>query len=179
MAKHPKKGRRSFRNYLRGAVDETLALSTLATKTVVKVNFDESASEEMTISSVKAIYSMSEFTPAAGDGPILIGLAHSDYTVTEIKEWIENAGSWDRGDKISQEKAKRLIRKVGVFDIDIASAVDTNVLNDGKPINTKLNWKLLVGDTVALWAYNLGASALATTDPQVFAEGHANLWAQS
>ncbi len=179
MAAKVRKGRRSFRNYLRGAVDEVLALGTLATKTVVATPFDEVASEEMTISSVKAIYSMQEFTEGSGDGPVMIGLAHSDYTVTEIKEFIENSGSWDRGDKISQERAKRLIRKIGVFEAQQSSSSAAQVLNGGRAINTKLNWKLLLGDTVQLWAYNLGASALATTDPQVFAEGHANLWAQS
>ncbi len=161
--------------YLKGTVDEDLQLSTLAAKTVVSVAFDESAVEKTLVSSIVAAYSMRGFTIASSDGPILVGLAHSDYTVTEIKEWIENPASWDPGDKIAQERAKRLIRKIGVFE-NTSADLGADVLNDGKPIKTKLNWSLTTGKTIQLWAYNMGSSALATTDPLVSAEGHANLW---
>ncbi len=161
--------------YLRGIVDEDLSLSTLGAKTLVKTNFDNTPQEELFVSSIQAAWSIAEFTGANNDGPIMVGIAHSDYTVAEIEEYIENAASWSVGDKIAQEQAKRLVRIVGIFRRE-SSAVAGAVLNDGKLIKTKLNWQLITGQTLAIWAYNLGSSALATTDPQLFCEGHANLW---
>ncbi len=165
--------------YIRGNVDEDLSLSTLATKTLVKTNFDETPQEEVLISSIVATWALRELTASANDGPIMVGLAHSDYSVAEIEEVIENVASWSVGDKIAQERAKRLVRVVGIFDFS-GTAGGTfggaSVLNDGKPIKTKLNWRLITGQTMALWAYNLGSSTLATTDPQLFCQGHANLW---
>ncbi len=161
---------------MRGQVDEQLALSTLATKTVVATNFDEVAIEKTFVSSIVVVPTMQEFSEALGDGPIMIGVAHSDYTVTEIKEWIENSGSWDQGDMISKERNSRLIRRLGTFTIVDSTASGSVPMGDGKPIKLKLKWTLTTGDTLQLWAYNLGASALATTDPQIFLEGHANLW---
>ncbi len=177
MSKHPTKGR--FRRYLRGRVDESVNLGTLAAKTLVSAAFDETVNERTLISSVHAIWTMREYTPAAGDGPILVGLAHSDYTDAEIEEVIENAGSWNEGDKVSQEMAKRLVRQVGVFDADSGkTAAGIYTLNDGMPVKTKLNWILLQAQTLDLWSYNMGTSPLATTAPIVAIEGHANLWPQ-
>ncbi len=175
-----KKARRSrkFRRYLKGNVDETLSLTTLAAKTLVGTLFDETPDEKVWISSLKGIWSIADFTPAAGDGPILVGVAHGDYSDAEVEEVIENTGSWSEGDLVqSREIAKRLVRQIGVFDAETASS-DHQVLNDGKPITTKLGWLLTTGKTLRIWAYNLGDSALATTVPQVRVNGHVNLWPQ-
>ncbi len=172
-----KKGRRRRRmgKYLRGSVDESLALGTLAAKTVVGIAFDETVNERTLVSSVVARYAITGFTPGTGDGPILIGLAHGDYTDAEIEAWIENTGSWNEGDLVNQEIAARKIRRIGIFEIPDAETLAA-VLNDGKPMKTKMNWILLQGQTLRLWAYNLGVSAIATTSPEVSAQGHANLW---
>ncbi len=174
MAKHPKR-RMNSGKYIRGEVDETLTLSTLAGKTLISALFDEVTSEQMRISSLDAAYSLGTYTPVLNAGPIMVGIAHSDYTDPEIEAWIETTGSWDRGDKIAQEIGRRLIRKIGVFEVP-DNANDEVVLNDGKPIKTKLNWHLNTGKTLRLWSYNLGTAALSTTNPAVRAEGHANLW---
>ncbi len=175
MAKPQKRRRRNMGKYLRGIVDEDLSLGTLAAKTLVKTNFDNTGQEELFCSSVVASWAIQEFTSANNDGPIMVGLAHSDYTVAEIEEYIENAASWSVGDKIAQEQAKRLVRIVGILRGTDSATVGSR-LNNGVPIKTKLNWQLITGQTLAIWAYNLGSSALATTDPQLFVEGHANLW---
>ncbi len=161
--------------YLRGAVDEQLTLTTLASKTVVGVIFDSVVNERTLVSSVVAQYSLTNFTKSTGDGPILIGLAHSDYSDSEIEEYLENTGTWNEGNLVSKEISARKIRRVGVFDnpLDEASAI---VLNDGKAIKTKMNWILLQGQSLKVWAYNLGSSPLATTAPVVDVTGHANLW---
>ncbi len=162
--------------YIRGRVNENLSLGTLAPVTLVSVIFDESPIERTLVSSIVVTYSMENKTVGGGDGPILLGIAHSDYTDAEIEEVIENAGSWNEGDLVqSKEIARRLVRTVGVFE-ETGPNLSSQVLNGGSPITTKLNWILATGKTLRLWAYNLGNSALDTTVPVVHAEGHANLW---
>jgi len=174
-AKGKPRRRRSMGRYLRGRIDENLALGTLAPVTLISVIFDETVIEKSLISSIVATWSMRNFTESGNDGPILVGVAHSDYTDGEIEAVIESTGSWNVGNKIEQEIAKRLVRIVGTFESS-NQALGAAVLNDGKPIKTKLNWSLVTGQSLRLWAYNLGGSALDTTDPTVHVEGHANLF---
>ncbi len=171
-----RKPRRKFRRYLRGDLNETLALGTLATRTLIGGNASETVTEKTWVSSVVATWAMQGFTPASGDGPILVGLAHSDYSDAEIEAWVENSGSWSEGDLVSTtEVGRRKCKMVGIFR-GITAETFAAVLNEGRPIRTKLNWMLVTGQTVKIWAFNLGSSALATTDPQIRVEGHANLW---
>ncbi len=171
MARKPRK----MGKYIRGSVDEELTLATLAAKTAVAAIFDNVVADRMFVSSLVAIYSLRNFTQGVDDGPIMIGVAHSDYTSAEIEEYIESTGSWNEGNKKEQEVQKRQIRRIGVFEVAV-NANEVEVLNHGSPIKTKLNWIMLESQSLQLWAYNLGSSALATTVPVVTAEGHANLW---
>jgi len=173
MAKNPK--RRGRRRYLRGSVDESIAFAVLAAKDVAVEPFDETVNERTLISSLVAAYSLSNFSVTSGVGPILVGVAHSDYASAEIEAYIESSGSWDEGDLVQQEIAKRRIRRIGIFDASDLATEDAT-LNDGKPIKTKLNWILNQGQGLQLWTYNLGTAAVVTTIPVVHAEGHANLW---
>ncbi len=176
MAKHGKRGRR-FRKYLRGSVDEQLALGALATKDVVAGPYDETVNGRTWVTTHIATWTMDDFTPLDESGPVLVGIAHSDYNAAEIEAWIETLGSWDEGDLVSQELAKRKIRRVGIFESG-ADALASVVLNDGKPIRTKCNWLLNQGQSLQMWAYNLGTASLATTVPTVHVQGHVNLWPQ-
>lgn len=161
------------RKYLRGNVDEGIGLSTLGATTLISAIFDETVNERTKVSSVVATYALQDMPTASADGPIVVGLAHSDYTDAEIEEVLENTGSWNEGSKVEQEIAKRLVRIVGQFQDSGAPGIE--VLNDGKPIKTKLNWIVNQGQTLKLWAYNAGSSAL-TGSAVVRAQGHANLW---
>lgn len=169
------KGRKNFSRYINGSFDLDMPLTTLGSKVVAKQDFSETVADTTRVSSVKATYSISDFTPGANIGPIAVGLAHSDYTAAEIEEWIEQAGSWDIGNLQTKEVRSRRIRQVGVFD-DPSAVQISNRLNDGRLIHTKLNWLLAEGDTVAVWCYNLGTAAVATTVPNVNVIGKANLW---
>ena len=161
--------------YVRGGIDLTLDLGTLASKTAVLVGAD-AVNERTLVSSIVCAYSVGDLTQAAGDGPILVGLAHGDYSLVEINEYLEQTTSWDEGDKASQEISKRQIRRVGLLAGPESTAGFISVLNDGKPVKTKLNWIINQGQSISFWAYNAGDSALATTDPDVKFIGHANLW---
>ncbi len=160
--------------YLRGGIDENIGFGSLGAKTLVAVNLDETVNERTLVSSVVASYSLAELTAGANIGPIMVGIAHSDYSDAEIQAVIDQTASWNEGDKVGQEVAKRLVRRIGQFE-DLGSLAPV-VLNDGKPIKTKLNWILLQGQTLKLWVYNLGSGAVATTTPIVTMQGHANLW---
>ncbi len=175
MAKRRGGRKRAFRKYLRGSVDEGMDLGTLAAVDAISQIFGDTVNERSFVSSVVLRWSIRNFTKGANIGPILVGVAHSDYTAGEIEEWIENQDSWDEGNLVQQEVAKRKIRMVGTFDATVDASASL-VLNDGKPIRTKCGWILLQGQSLQLWAFNQGSAALATTDPKVQCFGHANLW---
>ncbi len=161
--------------YIKGSVNEEFPLSTLAGRTLLGKAVTETVNERTFVSSIRATWSLNEFTKGTDVGPIQVGVAHSDYSDAEIEEWLETTASWNEGDLVQQEVGSRRCRNVGVFEVPFGAA-ESRFLNDGKPITTKLGWILLQGQTVKLWAYNLGAAALLTTDPNVLVVGHANLW---
>ncbi len=167
--------RRSMGRYIRGPVDEELDLGTLAARTLIGANFDSVVNERTLVSSLVATWALSDVTVATGDGPVLVGVAHSDYSDSEIESWIEVTNSWNEGDLVGQEVANRKCRRVGVFESKDLAA-ETAVLNDGKPIKTRLNWILLQAQTLKVWAYNMGSSPFATTNPTLRVAGHANLF---
>ncbi len=164
MAKHTGK-RRSGKRLLKGNVDESLALLTLANSALVVDTFDESVNERTYAISIEASYMLRGLT--AGEGPLIFGVAHSDYSAAEIEEVIENAGSWNEGDLVSQEMGRRKVRIIGYFDGQTAE----NEVNDGKPIKTRLGWILLQGQTLDLWVYNRSGATL-TTGAFLLATGH-------
>ncbi len=138
---------------------------------------NNTVTESTWVTSAEAVWAMSDFTEGAGDGPIQVGWAHSDYTDSEIEAWVELTGGWAVGDLVQREVNDRKIKIVGVFETP-RDATDVVVLNDGRPIKTKLGWRLNTGQTIKMWAYNSGSSALSVTDPAVRALGHANLFPQ-
>ena len=162
-------------SYIRGQVDENVTLTALPSKDVIGGNFGETANERTFVSSLVAKYALSNVTKGLDDGPIMLGVAHADYSDAEIEAWIENSASWHSGDLVQQEITKRKIRQLGIFEMPI-DANDTVLLNHGRPIKTKLNWMLQSGQTLKLWGYNMGNSNFATTNPVVRAIGHVNLW---
>lgn len=161
--------------YIRGNVDEELALTTLAPKDVVGATFDEAVNERTLVSSLVATWSIGNWTPVANAGPIVVGVAHGDYTDAEIEEWLEQTGQWNEGNLVSREIGARKIRQIGTLESPEA-ATGSRSLNDGRAIKTKLNWILNQGQTLRVWAYNSGSAAVATTAPSVTVNGHVNLW---
>ncbi len=164
--------------YIRGSVDEELSIGTLAATTLISTPFDNTVIERTLVSSLVAVWGIDDWTPAAGDGPLQVGLAHSDYSSAEIEAWIEATSSWSESDKISQEVNSRLVRTVGILvsPSAVGDGSGGSRLNNGNPIKTKLNWILNTGQTLRVWAYNTGSSAFATTVPIMRVQGHANLW---
>ncbi len=149
-------------------------LSTLAGNTSVGFLTDGVLTEKAWLSSVVLNISWLDVTPNTG-GPVIVGVAHNDYSDAEIDEWIESTGQWDGGNLVSQEIARRKIRRIGT--LQVPDTVDQSLsMNDGMPIRTKCNWQMYTSDQVRLWVYNQNSVAFATTNPAIFWEGHANLW---
>ncbi len=170
-----RRGGTKFRRYLKGTFEVLGDVSALAGLDAAIFAVGNSVNERTFISSVKATYTLSNLTEGFSIGPIIVGVAHSDYTAAEIEEWIETGGSWDEGNLVRQEVAKRKIRQVGVFGTP-AQALGIVSLNDGKPITTKCKWILLQAQSVVFWVYNSGSNNVATTSPELAVSGHANLW---
>ncbi len=135
---------------------EQLSLGALATETSAKQNFDSTVDDNTFLLSVEAVYSLEAHT--GGEGPIVVGIAHGDYTAAEITEWFAATGSWDRSDKIAQERQRRKIRQVGQFE---GGSVN-EVLNEGRAIKTTLKFAVEDGQTLALWSISLHGSTLTT-----------------
>ncbi len=141
------------------------ALGTLAGVTALTTGITGAADGAYRAVSVNGIHSILGLT--AAEGPVTVGFAHSDYTVTEIKEAIESALSISVGDKIAQEKANRLVRVVG----EISAAEP--LLNEGMPVKTRLNWFIPIGKFVNMFAYNNNSTLLTTGGIQNFS---GDLW---
>ncbi len=161
---------------MKGNIDELLLLGTLGASALISDLWDETVKERTLISSIVCNWSLARVTNP--QGPIVFGVAHSDYTDSEILAVITATGSWDGGDKIAQEVAKRLVRQIGTLQSTGSPAAgETDYrFNDGRTMKTKLNWLLNEGDTLRMWAFNRSAAALSTTDPGLRCSGHANLW---
>lgn len=141
----------------------SLPLGTLGSLTVIDGNLGTNDSRKYLIS-CDGQWSIQGHT--VGEGPISVGYAHSDYSVTEIKECLEQTAGFNRSDKIAQEQQRRLVRRAGVFDGD----QDVAKLNDGEAIRTRLGFILEEGAELAIWAHNLDTAAL-TTGTRVEFEG--------
>ncbi len=150
MVKHNRKG------LIYGQAIVANPLGTLTDGDVISAALTQVVNDTRLGIYLKATHTMRGLT--AGQGPIEVGVAHSDYSAAEIEECLESLGNWDLGDKVAQEQSNRKVRRIGEFSGE--AAVET--LNDGKPIYTKLNWKLAEGDTIQYWARNASGVQLTT-----------------
>ena len=132
-----------------------VAVGTLAANDVTSGNF----AQTITGNRVYAVYakgswSIREFTK--GDGPLAVGFAHSDYSSAEIEECIENTSSWDLGDKVGEERARRHVRRVGKFALN---QDEDEVLGLGQAMYRKLGFWLEEDKTIGIWVRNEDGTA--------------------
>lgn len=126
--------------------------------------------EPMFLLSIDVTASMKEHT--ANEGPILFGIAHSDYTAAQIEEYIENTAGWSFGNLVQQEinsRGKR-IKIIGRF-----SGKDAfEQWNDGIVKRIPCKFRLENGETITPWAYNEDANPL-TAGSSIQMDGKAYL----
>ena len=164
MAKHGRANRRSFQV---GQLDAALSLGTLANADLISGDLfsGDVVDDDTYMISTKLSWGIDDLTD--GQGPILVGIAHGDYTDAEIEEWIEASNSLGSGNMIEKERSRRKCRRVGMF----SGSGPVETLNDGKPISTKLRFMLSTGQNLKFWAYNKSGSSLSTTVPVVRING--------
>ncbi len=156
MAKHGRRGKRWTANMKKVQLDSSIALLTTAANALVAGDMIASGTESFRLLSIKGIWSLRGLT--SGEGPLIFGVAHSDYSAAEIEECLETSAGLTRGDKISAEQSNRLVRRIGMFD---GNAVDDEI-NDGKPLHTRLNWHITEGLTLRMWCWNKSGGTLTT-----------------
>jgi len=135
-----------------------MALGTLADATVVAADLSPSESVEgNTLFAISADLLIAIHGMTAGQGPIIVGCSHDDYSVTEIKEALE-ADNLDFTNKTEGERARRQVREWGQFAV-----VSTDeVLNDGKPLRVFIRIPMELGHQVKIWAFNKSDAPLTT-----------------
>lgn len=157
MAKKP--ARRKF-NLRKVRVASAVAIGALAAFDVVGGDLMGASTNGYRVTSIKAAWNISDLGAAIDDGQEF-GIAHGDYSDTEIEEALEAAAAIDIGDQVEQEKANRKVRSLGFFTG--AQVADGSLsYNEGRPVKTKLNWYIGIGDTIKMWVRN-GSDTVYTT----------------
>ncbi len=103
----------------------------------------------------------------AGEGPIVVGIANGDLSVTEVQEKLDAAPS-RRDDIIAIERMSRPIRQAGTFP----GTLSKEVLNQGLPIViSKLptkGWQFNDNISLALWGQNQSGATMTGSRAIVF-----------
>ncbi len=158
MAKR-KRSRSSGRNFVAIPFAGSLALGTLADDSVISVQITVGEfTDDLFVMSTDIRFGVNGHT--GGEGPILLGLSHSDYTVAEIIEAID-VELLGKGDKIEQERARRLVRKLGIYDVGATTEAVT-ISKDEIGKRHKLKWPIGIGNSIDLWARNKSGASLTT-----------------
>ncbi len=155
MAKRRRRTRRNP-NFIGIKVTAGLTIGALVAGQIVKVNLLDLSQEFLAISA-DLVWTLEGIT--AQEGPLLFGLAHSDYDVAEILEAVDASPNND-SDLIQLEHSRRMVRVVGAFPI--VGTAGGGQFNDGNKKRTKMNWRVSNNKEVALWARNDDNSTLAT-----------------
>ena len=163
-----------MRKYLKGMVDDSHIIGSLATRSLSSQIFDDVVDERTLITSLEVAASLAQWSPTQNTGPVRFGVAHSDYSDNEIEAYLETTDSWSSGDLIANEIARRKIRTMGVFD-NPPTLADIVTMWDGAKKKFKLNWILNTGQTLRMWSYNEGTVAIVG-NPIMKMSGHANLF---
>jgi len=111
--------------------------------------------EDLYLISLDAAWSIRDHTVA--EGPLQVGVAHGDLSVTEIAEAI-NAEMTDPDDIIQKERSRRPVRKAGAF----AGLSSEEVLENGAMVRTKCKFSIGDGHNLSLWVINSSGATLTT-----------------
>ncbi len=166
MAKKPK---RRF-NLRKARIASGVSIGALAAFDVVTGAITPATTSDYRLVSVNLAYQIADLGAIIDDAQEF-GLSHSDYSDAEVEECIEASASFDVGDKVSQERANRLVRSIGFMTG--APVADTSLyFKEGEKIRTKLNWKMALGDTLNIWVRN-GSDTIYTTGATIQCFGEA------
>lgn len=152
--KKPKHNRR--KNFQAIPFVSQILLGTLANATIISSGvLGAVMAKEIFYISVDTVWTLHEFT--GGEGPIEVGFAHSDLSITEIAEHLDVVFN-NPADRIKRERLGRPVRRVGAFN----GILGTEVLNEGKKIRTPIRFTIHDGSELNFWTRNIGDAALTT-----------------
>ncbi len=137
-------------------VSDANALGTLADNTILRSGLT-SLTDDFWVQSADLAWAIDGLV--VGEGPILVGLAHGDLSITEIKEAIQ-ASPTNRGDIVAREQARRPVRRIGMFNPQTTGG--SLQLNHGEKVRTVVKMYLAEGIELNAWAFNLSGSVLTT-----------------
>ncbi len=138
-------------------INKTLASSTLAANTLLGGDlFTSDLTEDFFCISADLNIG---WTGTAGEGPIEVGLAHGDYSDTEIEENLELSFT-NPDSKIEQERSRRLVRRIGY----LSGTAAEGVLNEGRTTRVKLRFSIGgAAGQLKMWMYNRHTTNLTGT----------------
>ncbi len=143
----------------------SVALGTLGDNAVITVGSSGSYGEDLFIISVDLSASIRGLTAGEGD-PMTLTISHSDYSDAEVQEALD-VTLVDPDDKIEQERARRLVRKVGVFQQegqmdDTFTALRALGRNGNPVMRQKCRFSIGDGFTLDIGVWNRSGGALQT-----------------
>lgn len=152
----PPKGRKRNRAGFRALrFQESLVLGALGNDLVISGDLLGNVTDKLYLISLDLVCALKNLT--AGQGPIAVGIAHGDYSVTEILEWFQSTGMLG-GDQISIERSRRKIRDIGIFN----GLSSEESLNHGNKFRVRAKFVVEGAESVNLWALNLSDATLTT-----------------
>ncbi len=158
-----RKKSRNSKGFVALPISGNLALGTLGNVTVIFADvFGAPLTEDFYAISSDIAAQIIELTAGEGD-PLMCGFSHGDYSVTEVKEALE-VKLLGPGNKIEQERTRRLTRKIGIFMADVLSHTTMKLFGRGGAglIRTKMRFVLQSGKTLNLYVYNNSGATLTT-----------------
>ncbi len=155
MVKH----KRSNKNFVAIPVEGSLALGTLAFGDVITANiFAGTLTEDLYVISIDLECQITGLTAGEGQPSHLI-IAHGDYSDTEINEHLD-VKLLGPGNKLEQERARRLVRKVGIFVSAALSSAAIALQMD--KTRTKIKFVCQSGKDLSIGVNNRSGAALTT-----------------
>ncbi len=159
-SKYTRKQSRS-KNFVAIPVEGTLALGALAANALVSGNILGALTEDLFSISADLMINVSGLTSGEGQ-PLIAGFSHADYSDTEVEENLE-VNFLGPGDKIAQERARRLVRKMGVLEATVDQTRLKLVGRYGSSMTRiKLKFVINSGKGLDLWIYNKSGAVLTT-----------------
>ncbi len=135
-----------------------MALSTLADNSVLKTAIQAAFTRRFRVAYLKGTWIIRGGTST--EGPLVVGLAHSDYTIAEIQE-ATDVSVISSSEKIANERRRRLVRKVGAFKM-FESNEQLQGDRGSEKVFTRLNWPIEEDFSLDLWAQNRSGATLTT-----------------
>ncbi len=169
MARQKRRRARPF-NLRKVRINVSTSIGAVAAADLITGPLTAVSTNPYRVMSAELAYSVTDLAAFIDDGQT-VGLNHGDYTNAEVEECLEAQGAIDIANLVEQEQANRLVREIGVMAHGGSSTDSGAALNDGRPVKTKLNWRIGIGDTVSVWIRN-GSDTVWTDGSNLLVTGH-------